>query len=74
MPICEADPWRRQYIADAERPDDVRIPTEDGDAWAGATPIVDLQETRSQAGPHPPEMYERIASASPWTSSSRSLR
>ncbi|HEY1364504.1 MAG TPA: hypothetical protein VGF60_19835 [Xanthobacteraceae bacterium] len=33
MPICEADPWRRQYFAHAPCPDDVRIPTEDSDAW-----------------------------------------
>lgn len=33
MPICEADPWRLQYFSDAECPDHVRIPTEDGDAW-----------------------------------------
>ena len=34
MPICEADPWRMQYFQDVDCPDDVRIPTEDGDAWA----------------------------------------
>ena len=33
MPICEADPWRLQYFADAECPADVNIPTEDSDAW-----------------------------------------
>jgi len=33
MPICEADPWRRQYFEGAPCPDDVNIPTEDGDAW-----------------------------------------
>lgn len=33
MPICEADPWRMQYFADIPCPEDVRIPTEDGDAW-----------------------------------------
>ena len=33
MPICEADPWRMQYFETAECPDDVKIPTEDGDAW-----------------------------------------
>lgn len=33
MPICEADPWRLQYFDDADCPDDVNIPTEDGDAW-----------------------------------------
>lgn len=34
MPICEADPWRLQYFEGVACPDDVRIPTEDGDAWA----------------------------------------
>jgi hypothetical protein len=34
MPICEADPWRKQYFEDVPCPDDVRVPTEDGDAWA----------------------------------------
>jgi hypothetical protein len=34
MPICEADPWRLQYFAGTPCPDDVRIPTEDADAWA----------------------------------------
>ncbi len=33
MPICEADPWRLQYFEGAPCPEDVRIPTEDGDAW-----------------------------------------
>ena len=33
MPICEADPWRVQYFASARCPPDVRIPTEDSDAW-----------------------------------------
>lgn len=34
MPICEADPWRMQYFEDVACPEDVRIPTEDGDAWS----------------------------------------
>ena len=34
MPICEADPWRLQFFAGVPCPEDVRIPTEDGDAWA----------------------------------------
>ena len=34
MPICEADPWRRQYFEGFDCPDDINIPTEDGDAWA----------------------------------------
>jgi hypothetical protein len=34
MPICEADPWRMQYFENVACPEDVRIPTEDGDAWA----------------------------------------
>ncbi len=33
MPVCEADPWRVQYFENVPCPDDVRIPTEDGDAW-----------------------------------------
>lgn len=33
MPICEADPWRMQYFEGVACPDDVRVPTEDGDAW-----------------------------------------
>ena len=33
MPICEADPWRLQYFEGVPCPDDVRVPTEDGDAW-----------------------------------------
>lgn len=34
MPICEADPWRLQYFEGVACPEEVRIPTEDGDAWA----------------------------------------
>lgn len=34
MPICEADPWRMQYFEGVDCPEDVRIPTEDGDAWS----------------------------------------
>ncbi len=33
MPICEADPWRLQYFEGVACPEDVNIPTEDGDAW-----------------------------------------
>lgn len=33
MPICEADPWRLQYFEGISCPEDVLIPTEDGDAW-----------------------------------------
>jgi hypothetical protein len=33
MPICEADPWRMQYFQDVVCPPDVRIPTEDFDAY-----------------------------------------
>ena len=33
MPIREADPWRLQYFTDAACPDDVDVPTEDGDAY-----------------------------------------
>jgi hypothetical protein len=34
MPICEADPWRLQYFDGIPCPEDVRIPTEDADAWS----------------------------------------
>lgn len=34
MPICEADPWRVQYFEGVDCPDDVQVPTEDGDAWS----------------------------------------
>ncbi len=34
MPICEADPWRVQYFEGIACPEEVKIPTEDGDAWA----------------------------------------
>jgi hypothetical protein len=33
MPICEADPWRFQYFEQVDCPPNVRIPTEDSDAW-----------------------------------------
>jgi hypothetical protein len=33
MPFCEADPWRMQYFERVECPRDVRIPTEDPDAY-----------------------------------------
>jgi hypothetical protein len=33
MPIAEIDPWRMQYFEGVRCPDDVRIPTEDSDAW-----------------------------------------
>jgi len=33
MPICEADPWRLQYFEGVDCPAEVRVPTEDGDAW-----------------------------------------
>jgi hypothetical protein len=33
MPICEADPWRMQYFKDVACPEEVRIPTEDFDAY-----------------------------------------
>lgn len=33
MPICEADPWRMQYFEAAPCPDDICIPTEDGDSY-----------------------------------------
>jgi len=34
MPFCEADPWRLQYFEGVACPADVRIPTEDVDAYA----------------------------------------
>lgn len=33
MPIRETDPWRLQYFEGVDCPDDVLIPTEDGDGW-----------------------------------------
>ncbi len=33
VPICEIDPWRLQYFQGVACPADVRIPTEDSDAW-----------------------------------------
>ncbi len=33
MPILENDPWRMQYFEGVHCPDEVRIPTEDGDAY-----------------------------------------
>ncbi len=33
MPICEIDPWRTQYFENVACSADVRIPTEDSDAW-----------------------------------------
>ena len=32
MPICEGDPWREQYFEGVDCPEDVNVPTEDGDA------------------------------------------
>lgn len=33
MPVCEADPWRMQYFEGVPCPEDVNVPTEDGDAY-----------------------------------------
>ncbi len=33
MPVCEVDPWRMQYFEGIPCPDEVRVPTEDADAW-----------------------------------------
>ena len=33
MPFCEADPWRLQYFEEVASPPEVRIPTEDPDAY-----------------------------------------
>jgi hypothetical protein len=33
VPVCEIDPWRLQYFERVACPTDVRIPTEDSDAW-----------------------------------------
>ncbi len=66
MPICEADPWRLQYFADVACPADVKIPTEDSDAWLwnpGHRSVYDkLAVALSQgieAGPHgtPPPRF-----------------
>jgi hypothetical protein len=34
MPILERDPWRTQYFEHVACPEEIRIPTEDGDAYA----------------------------------------
>jgi hypothetical protein len=34
MPVCEADFWRMQYFEGVHCPPNVRVPTEDNDAWA----------------------------------------
>ena len=34
MPIFEIDPWRMQYFESVDCPADIRIPTEDSDAWS----------------------------------------
>jgi len=34
MPICEADPWRRQYFECVPCPPSLMIPTEDADCWS----------------------------------------
>jgi hypothetical protein len=33
VPFCEADPWRRQYFEGIPCPPEVRITTEDPDAY-----------------------------------------
>jgi hypothetical protein len=33
VPVCEIDPWRLQFFERVPCPADVRIPTDDGDAW-----------------------------------------
>jgi hypothetical protein len=33
VPICEIDPWRKQYFERVDCPANVFIPTEDSDAW-----------------------------------------
>ncbi|MBV9735561.1 MAG: hypothetical protein JO209_06590 [Acidisphaera sp.] len=33
MPVCEADPWRLQFFEGVPCPPEVRVPTEDADAW-----------------------------------------
>ncbi|HET7755703.1 MAG TPA: hypothetical protein VFK87_00455 [Steroidobacteraceae bacterium] len=66
MPFCEADPWRAQYFAAVDCPPQVRIPTEDADAyqWNPAHRWVydKLAVARSQGiacGPHgvPPPAF-----------------
>ena len=45
MPVCEADPWRMQYFEAVPCPADVRIPTEDCDAWDWyPAPELDLRQ------------------------------
>ena len=66
MPFCEADPWRLQYFENVACPDDVRIPTEDADAyqWYPAynwvyNKLAIAQSQGLDAGPHgvPPQRY-----------------
>ena len=59
MPVAEHDPWRLQYFERVPCPAHVRIPTDDGDAWAwypGERWVYDkLAVALSQgftAGPH----------------------
>ncbi len=66
MPIVERDPWRLQYFATVACPDDLVIPTDDGDAW-GLFPdhrwVYDKLRVAASQGlacaPHgvPPEHY-----------------
>ncbi len=59
MPICEVDPWRFQYFTDVVCPADVRIPTEDSDAWLWNPPYRHIYDKLAVAasqeltcGPH----------------------
>jgi len=66
MPFCEADPWRLQYFESVSCPEDVRIPTEDADAylwyphhnWVYNKLAIALSQ-ELDAGPHgvPPSHY-----------------
>lgn len=66
MPFCEADPWRLQYFEGVPCPENVRIPTEDADAyqwypqynWIYNKLAIALSQGL-EAGPHgvPPSSY-----------------
>lgn len=66
MPICERDPWRFQYFETVACPDDVFIPTDDGDGWDwypkqrwtyDKLKIAQTQYIRSGLHGQPPEIF-----------------
>jgi hypothetical protein len=59
VPVCEIDPWRMQYFERVACPDNVRIPTEDCDAWTWNPKhrwvydkLAVAQSQGLEAGPH----------------------